>query len=81
MTLLMFLTPVLYPLSAVPPKLSFLIWANPLAYVFEAARSVLLAGTLPSLPVLAALNLGGVAVASVGYMLFRHREWEYADVV
>ena len=81
LTLLMFLTPVLYPLSAVPTGLAPYVGLNPLAYVFEYLRAVLVEGRAPPLAGLAALNLGACLAAMGGYALFRLREWEYADVV
>jgi hypothetical protein len=40
--MLLFLSPVFYPVSAVPPGLTFLYNANPLGAVIEAARAAVL---------------------------------------
>jgi lipopolysaccharide transport system permease protein len=81
MSLLLFLTPVLYPLSAAPPKIAAYVSLNPLGPVFETMRQVMVFGTAP--PVSAMALHAGLATlyAIAGYAIFRSREWEYADVV
>lgn len=48
-TVLMFLSPVLYPVSAVPERFRPFIMANPLTFIIEQARKVLIWGHLPNL--------------------------------
>ncbi|MDY0189360.1 MAG: ABC transporter permease [Desulfuromonas sp.] len=41
---LMFLTPIFYPLQAIPTKYHFFILSNPLAFIVEQARAVMIFG-------------------------------------
>lgn len=81
MTLLMFVTPVFYPLSAVPPRLEPVVRLNPLTTLFEHLRASLLGGAAPPLASLLATLAVTTAYAAVGYWVFAAKEWEYADVV
>jgi lipopolysaccharide transport system permease protein len=79
--LFMYLTPVIYPMSAVPPRLRWAMTLNPLTPVFEGFRFGLLGvGTVTaaelavSAAVMAALLLGGV-------MLFTRVDRTFMDTV
>ncbi len=81
MSLLLFLTPVLYPLSAAPPKIAAFVALNPLGPAFETVRRVMVFGEIPPAGPLAVLLALSALYAVAGYAVFRSREWEYADVV
>lgn len=79
--LLLFLSPLFYPLSRVPEALHWVIMLNPLAYPLEATRNALFFGEWPSLiATLVYLALGWLS-AVVGYMLFMRLRPGFADVV
>ena len=59
-TVLMFLSPVFYPVSAVPERFQSFILANPLTFIIEQAREVLIWGHLPNW-----LGLGAYTLAAV----------------
>lgn len=79
--ILLYATPIVYPLSAVPEKLRIWSGINPLSSVFEAIRwSLFGRGTLDP------LQLGYAAVASVAVLLFgvfsfKRMEEKFADVI
>lgn len=81
MSLLLFLTPVLYPLSMAPAKIAAYVSLNPLGPVFEAMRQVMVFDISPSVAVMALHTCLSALYAVAGYAVFRSREWEYADVV
>lgn len=81
MSLLLFLTPVLYPLSAAPARIAGYVSLNPLGPVFEAMRQVMVFGVVPPADALILHFIIAVLYAIAGYATFRSREWEYADVV
>jgi ABC-type polysaccharide/polyol phosphate export permease len=69
---LMYLTPIIYPISIVPDRFRWLIKLNPLAYIVEIVRDPVYYGILPSpaTALLAAvLSFGSLAI---GWMVFRH---------
>ncbi|GJD87741.1 hypothetical protein BHAOGJBA_1246 [Methylobacterium hispanicum] len=78
--LLMFVTPVVYPIAAVPAGLKGLMLANPLAYGFETLRSVLVAGRAPD-PLFLGLYLACAWLfAAAGLQIFRRLKGGFADV-
>lgn len=78
--MLMFLSPVLYPASAVPEMLRPLYHLNPLGAVIEAARASALGFPIPWQPWGLALVLG-LAVAVLGHAFFQHSREEFADAL
>ena len=80
-TVLMFLSPVFYPVSAVPERLRPFIMANPLTFIIEQAREVLIWGRLPNWIGLSAYTLIATAIAWVGYAWFQKTRKGFADVL
>jgi lipopolysaccharide transport system permease protein len=79
--LLMFLTPVFYPLHAVPEGWQGLLSWNPLAVIIENTRRVLLWQQWPQLKPLAATGLAALVVLQAGYIWFMKSKRAFADVV
>ena len=80
-TVLLFLSPVFYPIAALPESLRGVLALNPLAAVIEQTRGVLLDGAAPSLLSLAWSYLAGTAVACIGLLWFEHTRAGFADVL
>ncbi|MFH2122631.1 MAG: ABC transporter permease [Pseudomonadota bacterium] len=80
-TLLMFLSPVFYPLSAVPERFRPVIMVNPLTFIIEQAREVLIWGHLPSWVGLGIYTLAATFVAWAGYVWFQKTRKGFADVL
>lgn len=80
-TVLMFLSPVFYPVTAVPERFRSLIMANPLTFIIEQAREVLIWGHLPDWLGLGAYTLAAVAFAWAGYAWFQKTRKGFADVL
>ncbi|MBI3442009.1 MAG: ABC transporter permease [Proteobacteria bacterium] len=80
-TVLMFLSPVFYPVSAVPEKFRSWIMANPLTFIIEQGRDVLIWGCLPAWSGLAIYTLAATAVAWAGYAWFQKTRKGFADVL
>lgn len=78
--ILMFLSPVLYPASAVPAALRPIYNYNPLGAIIEACRAAALSQAVNWEHWGTALVLGIVA-ALLGYAFFRHSREEFADVL
>jgi lipopolysaccharide transport system permease protein len=79
--LLMFLSPVLYPASALPPQYRGWLWLNPLTLPLEETRAVLIEGRFPDWAALGAYSLVALAVACAGYWWFQKTRKGFADVV
>ncbi len=78
--MLLFLSPVFYPASAVPPGLTFLYDANPLGAVIEAARAAAFGLPVPWAAWMASLA-AGLAAAVLGHAFFQHSRDEFADAL
>lgn len=75
-----FVTPIVYPVSAVPGNLAFLIDLNPMTGLVEGYRHVLLGTSISWLLVLKAMLMSsGLFLA--GLVLFRRMERNFADVI
>ncbi len=79
--LLFFLTPILYPLSAVPDSLQPLLRLNPLTAVVEDFRRILLWDLPPDWLLLAINTTLSLAVAMLGYTCFMALRRAFADVL
>jgi lipopolysaccharide transport system permease protein len=76
----LFLSPVLYPVSAVPSFLRPIYELNPLGIVIEAARAAAIGQPVDWLAWLFAL--AGAAIACLlGFLFFRHNRDEFADAL
>ncbi len=78
---LLFVSPVFYPASAVPPEWRIVIAANPIAEFIEMTRGALLFGTWPAPMPLAALWALGLAGAWLGFYWFQRTRRGFADVL
>ncbi len=77
----MFLSPVIYPTSLLPPKYSFLYALNPIVVVIDTSRWAFAAGP-PPVMWMVAVSCGVTLLLVVsGIWFFRRREPTFADVV
>jgi len=80
-TVMLFLAPVFYPISALPEKYQVFLLANPLTFIIEQARQVLIFGAAPNWAGLALYSIVSLAVAWIGYWWFQKTRKGFADVV
>jgi lipopolysaccharide transport system permease protein len=80
-TVLMFLSPVFYPVTAVPERFRPFIMANPLTFIIEQARDVLIWGHVPNWIGLAGYTLAAAIIAWIGYAWFQKTRKGFADVL
>jgi lipopolysaccharide transport system permease protein len=80
-TVLMFLSPVFYPVTAVPEQFRPFIMANPLTFIIEQAREVLIWGHLPNWIGLGVYTIVAIGIAWAGYALFQKTRKGFADVL
>ncbi len=80
-TVMMFLSPIFYPVSALPEKYQAIIYMNPLTFFIEQMRDVLIWGVPPSWPNLGYSLLIGILVAWFGFVWFQKTRKGFADVL
>ena len=80
-SVLMFLTPIFYPVSALPPQFQGYLLLNPLTPAVEMARDVLFWGRVPDLRMLLLYSLATVLVAWLGFAWFQKTRKGFADVL
>lgn len=80
-TLLRFISPIFYPISAIPVKIKPFILANPLSTVVEDARRVVLYGKMPEWPMLCMALIISLAIFFGGYLWFMKTKKAFADVI
>ena len=80
-TVLMFLSPVFYPVTAVPERFRPFIMANPLTFIIEQAREVLIWGHMPNWLGLSIYTLAATLVTWAGYAWFQKTRKGFADVL
>ncbi len=77
LTAWMYLTPIIYPLNALPGGYRTAILANPMTHFVEAFRTPIYQGTIPSAHVLITATVAAFGTLVIGWALFEH----YSDRV
>jgi lipopolysaccharide transport system permease protein len=78
---MLFLSPIFYPASALPEEYRPWLFANPLTFIIEQGRAVLIWGQLPDWSGLGIYMLVATAVAWGGYAWFQKTRKGFADVL
>lgn len=81
MTLLLFASPVFYPISALPVEIQPWLMLNPLTFIIEQARAVLIAGLMPDFAGLAIYAAIAISIAWAGYSWFQKTRKGFANVL
>ena len=77
----LYLTPVAYPLSAVPERYRVFLMLNPLAGIVEGLRSILVFGTAPDWTLVAISATLILALLVFSTVLFKRIDKYFADVI
>jgi lipopolysaccharide transport system permease protein len=80
-SVLMFTSPVFYPLSALPERYQPLLYLNPLTLVIEQFRDVVIWGRIPDWNAMALSLALSLAVAWLGFAWFQKTRTGFADVI
>jgi lipopolysaccharide transport system permease protein len=80
-TILLFLSPVFYPVSALPEKYQALLLINPLTFIIEESRQVLIWGKPPNWIGWAGYSMASGVVAWLGFWWFQKTRSGFADVL
>lgn len=80
-TVMLFLAPVFYPLSALPELYQKLMFVNPLTFIIEQSRAVLIWGQLPNWLGLTFYFVTSALIAWMGFWWFQKTRNGFADVL
>ncbi|MDI6527833.1 ABC transporter permease [Pseudomonas otitidis] len=80
-TVLMFLSPLFYPATALPESYRHLLYVNPLTPAIEQVRAVLYFGKSPDLVLLGLYWAASSVIAWLGFALFQKTRKGFADVL
>ena len=80
-TIMLFLSPVFFPVSALPEEIQFWIVINPLTFIIEQSREILIWGRLPNWAGLSIYMSISLVVAWAGYWWFQKTRRGFADVL
>lgn len=81
LTTLFFLSPILYPAAALPESLRSYLYLNPLTFIIEQTRAVILFGQLPDWHGLMIYYTIAALVAWAGLLWFEKTRKGFADVL
>jgi lipopolysaccharide transport system permease protein len=80
-TVLMFLSPIFYPITALPEDYRIFLYLNPLTQVIEQTRDVLCWGKAPDLSSLGIYWLVAAIICWMGFIWFQKTRKGFADVL
>lgn len=81
LSMLLFLSPVFYPLSAVPQDFRFLVQLSPLTIPIEATRRALFFGESPSPVILVLYCCASILIAVFGFKIFARLQRDFSESV
>lgn len=80
-TVMLFVSAVFFPITALPERYRFWLHLNPLAVIIEQTRGVLIFGQIPSLASWSAMMALGLTMAWAGFAWFQKTRKGFADVL
>lgn len=80
-TVMLFLSPVFFPITALPESFRPFIMLNPLTFIIEQARAVTIWGQLPNWQGLAIYTVIALIIAWAGFAWFQKTRKGFADVL
>lgn len=81
MQALMFMSPIFYPISIIPDSLRFIYYINPLTYVVEDVRRVMMWGLLPNWKFTIIGFLLSFSIYFLGFLWFKKTKGGFSDVL
>jgi lipopolysaccharide transport system permease protein len=80
-TILLFISPVLYPVSSLPVEYHIWLHLNPLTFIIEEGRNSLIFGKAPDTGRWTIMLTAGLVIAWAGFAWFQKTRKGFADVV
>lgn len=76
-----YLTPVFYPINLVPEKYRWILYMNPLTYIVNAGRDLLMYGKTPQMLSYLFMLVLSYCIMMLGFIFFRKVKTNFADVL
>jgi lipopolysaccharide transport system permease protein len=80
-TILLFLCPIMYPIEAIPEAYRGYIMMNPLSFLVEQARAILIFGVRPDITGLLVYSAVALTFCQLSYVWFSKTKRGFADVL
>lgn len=80
-TVLLYLSPVFYPISVLPARFGKWLQLNPLTYIIDEGRNTLIFGQVPDLGLWLVMTLAGLLIACAGFAWFQKTRKGFSDVL
>lgn len=80
-TVLMFMTPIFYPVTALPEEFRGWLYMNPITPAVEQVRDVLYWGKVPDFRILGIYSIASFVIAWIGFAWFQKTRKGFADVL
>lgn len=80
-TVLLFLSAIFFPLSALPAQYQKILMLNPVAFIVDTSRNILIFGYPPNWLLLGVMLVLGLLMAAGGYWFFNKMRKGFADVL
>lgn len=81
LNLVFFLTPIVYPASAIPAKLRWLFNVNPFYFIVEISRNVLVRGKIPDSVSIIYPSVCALVIFIAGYYIFNRTKEAFKDIL
>ncbi len=81
MQLLLYVSPVIYPINVVPNSVRMLYFINPIGLIFAAYQETILFGGFSYGRELIVVAIFSVVLLFIGYRFFKKTEWRFADIL
>lgn len=81
LNMIMFLSPIFFPITALPPKWQPLLGINPIAITIEETRKVVVESVSPSIAYVTIGTFLGIAFCEMAYRAFRKSKKAFSDVL
>ncbi|EGR2082394.1 ABC transporter permease [Vibrio cholerae] len=80
-TVLLFLSPIFYPMSAIPENYHIYIYINPLAYIIEQARIVMIYEDVPDVIGIVIYTMASFFILIISINVFKKLKSGFSDVI
>ena len=80
-TVLLFVSPIFFPVDRLPEAMRAVVYLNPLSVIVDQVRAVLLFGEMPDWRALGTYTLVAIAMAQLGYWWFQRTRRGFADAL
>ena len=74
-------TPIFYPIDVLPPRTRMILQWNPMYVLVDVFRTPVYSGTAPPASTIAVATIEAVAMALIGWIIFRRHQHRFVDYI